>query len=361
MKIVYNGSIFFKQKFGGISRYYYNLAKNLIKKDINFKIVSSLYKSNFLKNLYNNFKKGIYLKRYPDLKIIEKIFQFSNDLCIDKIKPNIVHDTYYQERFNNFKSLKVITVYDLIHEKFSNLYSGNNKKKFLDKYDLIICISETTKNDLMNFYGISEKKIRVIYLSGDHILSTKPRNDTSITIEKPFLLYVGSREKYKNFTTLLKAYGNSKRIRKDFNLICFGGGKFSSYERSFLTDLKIENDVIQIDGGDEVLNYLYTNCRIFVSTSIYEGFGIPILEAMNCNCPIILSDCETHKEVAKTNTIYFSKENFDDLMNVLEKNIYDDNYLNKISLLGKNYSKNFSWEKCSAQTIRAYRELNSKF
>ena len=82
---------------------------------------------------------------------------------------------------------------------------------------------------------------------------------------------------------------------------------------------------------------------------------------MNCNCPIILSDCETHKEVAKTNTIYFSKENFDDLMNVLEKNIYDDNYLNKISLLGKNYSKNFSWEKCSAQTIRAYRELNSKF
>ena len=71
------------------------ILKNLIKKDINFKIVSSLYKSNFLKNLDNNFKKG-YLKRYPDLKIIEKIFQFSNDLCIDKIKPNIVHDTYYQ-------------------------------------------------------------------------------------------------------------------------------------------------------------------------------------------------------------------------------------------------------------------------
>ena len=78
MKIVYNGSIFFKQKFGGISRYYYNLAKNLIKKDINFKIVSSFYKSNFLKNLDKNFKKGIYLKRYPTFKIIEKFFQFSN-------------------------------------------------------------------------------------------------------------------------------------------------------------------------------------------------------------------------------------------------------------------------------------------
>ena len=75
-------------------------------------------------------------------------------------------------------------------------------------------------------------------------------------------------EKNKKFYNLTKSYGNSKRIRKDFNLICFGGGKFSSYERSFLTDLKIENDVIQIDGGDEVLNYLYTNCRIFVSINL---------------------------------------------------------------------------------------------
>ncbi len=361
MKIVYYGSIFFQQKFGGISRYYYNLAKSLIAKDIDFKIVSSLFKNNYLKDLNKNYKKGLYFPRYPDLKIIKELFRISNKLYISKIKPNILHDTYYSDKIDDYKILKVITVYDLIHEKFPNLYGDiENKKKFLENYDLIICISETTKKDLINFYGISEKKIRVIYLSGDHILSISPKNNTSMKIEKPFLLYVGSREKYKDFTTLLKAYGNSKKIKNDFNLICFGGGKFSSYERSFLTDLKIENNVIQIDGGDEVLNFLYTNCRIFISTSIYEGFGIPILEAMNCNCPIILSDCETHKEVAKTNTIYFSKENFDDLINVLEKNIYDDNYLNKISLMGKNYSKNFSWEKCSAQTLRAYKELNSK-
>ena len=79
MKIVYYGSIFFQQKFGGISRYYYNLAKSLIKKDIDFKIVSSLFKNNYLKNLNKNYKKGLAFKM-SDLKIIKKSIQFSNDL-----------------------------------------------------------------------------------------------------------------------------------------------------------------------------------------------------------------------------------------------------------------------------------------
>ncbi len=362
MKIVYYGSIFFQQKYGGISRYYYNLAKSLIEKDVNFKIVSSLYKNNLLKSLSKNYKKGFYLPRYPDLKVIKHLFRISNKLYIDKIKPSILHDTYYSEKINDFKTIKIITVYDLIHEKFPNLYGNvENKKKYLQNYDLIICISETTKRDLINFYDISEKKIKVIYLSGDHILSAKSVKDYPKPSYKPFLLYVGSREKYKDFPTLLKAFGNSKKIKKDFNLICFGGGKFSTVENSYFKKFDIKDNIFQINGDDETLNYLYTNCRLFISTSIYEGFGIPILEAMNCNCPTILSDCDTHKEVAKTNAIYFEKENIDELKNVLEDNAYDDINLNEISLNGKNHSKTFSWDKCALQTLNAYKELNSKF
>lgn len=362
MKIVYYGSIFFQQKFGGISRYYYNLAKSLIEKDIDFKIVSSLYKNNHLKDLNKNYKKGLYFPRYPDLKIIKELFRISNNLYINKIKPNILHDTYYSDKINDYKILKVITVYDLIHEKFPNLYGDiENKKKFLKNYDLIICISETTKKDLINFYGISEEKIKVIYLSGDHILAAKPIKDYTKISDRPFFLYVGSREKYKDFLTLLKAFGNSKNLKQDFNLICFGGGKFSSTENSYLNRLNIKDNIFQIEGGDEILNYLYTNCRVFISTSIYEGFGIPILEAMNCNCPTILSNCETHKEVAKENAIYFEKENIEELKNVLENNVYDDIYLNKISNNGKNHSQIFSWNKCASQTLDAYKELNSKF
>ena len=362
MKIVYYGSIFFHQKYGGISRYYYNLANNLIENDIDFKIISSLYKNNHLKKLDKNYKKGIYFKRYPDLRIIKKLFTISNKLYIDKIKPDILHDTYYSEQIDNFNTLKVITVYDLIHEKFPSFYGqSNNKKKFLQYYDLIICISETTKKDLIEFYGISEKKIKVIYLSGDHILSVKPIKDYPKLRNKPFLLYVGSREKYKDFPTLLKAFGGSKKLKKDFDLVCFGGGKFSARENSYFSELNIIDNIIQIDGGDEILKYLYTNCRLFVATSIYEGFGIPILEAMNCNCPTLLSDCETHKEVAKNNAIYFGKENVDDLKDVLENSLYDDNYLSTLSKSGKNYSKTFSWKKCAEQTIISYKELNSKF
>ena len=82
---------------------------------------------------------------------------------------------------------------------------------------------------------------------------------------------------------------------------------------------------------------------------------------MNCNCPTILSNCETHKEVAKENAIYFEKENIEELKNVLENNVYDDIYLNKISNNGKNHSQTFSWNKCASQTLDAYKELNSKF
>ena len=140
---------FLNKNSSGISRYYYNLAKILIEKDINFKIVSYYIKVIF--KIWITILKRDLFKEVSTLKDYRKNFQFSNDLCIDKLKPNIVHDTYYQEQFNNFKSLKVITFYDSFTKNFQ-IYIVETRK-FLDKYDLIICISEM-KNDLMNFYGI---------------------------------------------------------------------------------------------------------------------------------------------------------------------------------------------------------------
>ena len=125
---------FFSKNLVVISRYYYNLAKSLIaKKDIDFKIVSSLFKNNYLKDLNKNYKKGLYFPRYPDLKIIKELFRISNKLYISKIKPNILHDTYYSDKIDDYKILKVITVYDLIHEKFPNLYGDIKNKKIFRK------------------------------------------------------------------------------------------------------------------------------------------------------------------------------------------------------------------------------------
>ena len=357
MKIIFNGTIFYKQKYGGISRYFYNLANELINKKIDFKIVTPFHKNLYLKDLNTKYKTGMYIKHFPDLKIIDKFqIRFSN-YYISKIKPSIVHETYYSENVKKKNSLKVLTVYDLIHEKFPHLYSFSyNKKKSFEDVDFFICISETTKNDLKEIYDISDDKIKVIYLGADHMLLNQNKIDYDI-LSKPYILYVGSRKKYKDFQTLIKAYSNSKILSKDYNIVCFGGGFFSTSEKKSFNELKISKNLINLQGDDQLLYNLYKNSRCFVSTSLYEGFGMPIIEAMYCKCPVILSDCSTHKEIARGNAIYFNKSNYDDLMNVFERDLYSDNKLNNLNKAANSYVKNFNWKKCAKETLEVYNKI----
>ena len=123
--------------------------------------------------------------------------------------------------------------------------------------DHIICISKKTKEDLIKFYNISENKISVIYLGSDHALSS-PNKYESLNKDKPYILYVGSREKYKNFQFFLEGYSLSERLKMDFNLVLFGGGKLSNKERKIISGLKIDHkNIIQIDGDDKKLYQLY--------------------------------------------------------------------------------------------------------
>lgn len=357
MKIIFNGTIFYKQKYGGISRYFYNLAHEYIAKKIDFKVVSLFYKNLYLKNLNQKYKTGIYIKRFPDLKIIDKLQEKFNQYYINKSNPNIIHETYYSNKVKKKKSLKVLTVYDMIHEKFPEFYNFSiNKKKTFEDVDFFICISENTKKDLINFYNIPENQIKVIYLGGNHILLNKCKIDYKVS-KKPYILYVGSRGKYKDFKTLINAYSNSKLISNDFNIVCFGGGQFSLDEKKLFAELNISKNIINYQGNDNLLYNLYKNCRSFVSTSIYEGFGIPIIEAMYCKSPIILSDCSTHVEIAKGYAIFFKKKDFEDLKLVLENNLYSDSKLNNKTELFNNYTSSFSWEKCADKTLDLYRNI----
>ena len=158
-------------------------------------------------------------------------------------KPDIVHYTYFNER-NLYKSKvkKIITEYDLIKEKFYTkdyFEEIEFKKKFYQDVDQIICISENTKKDLIEYYKIDEKKIVTIYLGIDD-----DRNFNEKKIDtKPYILFVGSRSRYKNFFNFVKAYSNSKNIQSNFNIICFGGGNFTNVEKKFLKDLKILDNI----------------------------------------------------------------------------------------------------------------------
>ena len=289
MKIAYNSSIFFIQKYGGISRYFCSVINEFIKDKKTIKVFSPIFKNNYLLKLSNNYRKGIYIPRYPVPNLFKKIIDQISFSQIENSNFDIVHDTYYSENILNYKNKKrIITVYDLIHEKFPKMYNNKSlekRKKIIQGSDAIICISENTKKDLIKFYNIDEKKINVVYLGCDHVSNDfNAKNYFDFDIPKNFIFFVGSRLKYKNFNLLVKSYCMSLKLKNDFNIVCFGGGKFTQSEIKQFNELNIGNKLFHFQGSDDLLSYLYTKAKLFVFPSQYEGFGIPLLEAMSIVC-----------------------------------------------------------------------------
>ncbi len=362
MKIAYNSSIFFLQKYGGISRYFCSIIKEFIEDRKSLRIFSPIFKNNYLLDIPNNYKKGFYIPRYPTPKLLKNIVDKISFKQIQNSNFDIIHDTYYSENLLNYRNKKkIITVYDLIHEKFPDLYKNKNfekKKKIINCSDKIICISENTKNDLIKHYNIDEKKINVIHLGYNHIQNNlNSIRQENLILPKDFIFFVGSRLKYKNFDLLINSFHSSKKLKKDFNIVCFGGGPFTEKEKKLFNELNILDKLFHFEGGDDLLSYLYTKSKLFVFPSQYEGFGIPLLEAMSIGCPVLASNTSIFKEICKDGAHYFNNNDANDLCEKLEQLLYSEtNLLLKIDL-ALNISKIYNWKKCANETYKVYGKI----
>ncbi len=359
MKILFDHQIFFLQKYGGISNYFFNLIKLLNKKKIRNKIYAPLYINKYINELKSKNIFGINI----NLNIF-KINFFLNNIFFKKYltyyKPDIVHLTYY----NNFdladKSKKyILTVYDMIHEEYSKNFKKDKtsmqKLKICNKVDHIIAISKNTKKKLIKFFGIRPKKISVVYLGGNHMQKIKP---LKIDIKKKFILYVGSRAGYKNFENLIKAYNLNNKIKKDYDLIVFGGEKITNqeldrYKKKFLN---IDN-IHFIQSNDRVLKYLFMRASLFVYPSLQEGFGIPPLEALNNNCPVACSNIPVLKEILGNSCYYFEPNNIKNLNHTIKKILYSNRIREKLLKSSDKIKKKFTWEKCALKTIDVYKKV----
>ena len=361
MKISFSSTIFSKEKMGGISRYFVFLIKKLIENEIDIKVVSFLHKNKFLRILPKKYFSGFYLPNFPTFKYIEKI-------NIDKFNSynkfhsiDIIHDTYYTPGIQKSLGIKkVITVHDLIHEKFKDYYRNSKdlirlKKKSFDDCDYFICVSNNTKKDLIEFYDIDPYKISVINHGVDHLIADDLKSN--LFLEFPFLLYVGSRQRYKNFVFFLKAFAKSEKIKREFKVVCFGGGAFNNDEKSLMKDLSITHNVLQINGNDNLLIDYYSQANATVIPSIYEGFGFPLLEAMRFNCPIFCSDIEVFKEICGQNAFFFNPNDEDDLIHKLETVLLDSSKLKNFCSKNLVRSTNFTWDKTCLETLDIYKKI----
>lgn len=254
----------------------------------------------------------------------------------------------------------MITVFDLIHEKF---YSLERVKKYKDekiralkKSDFIICISENTKKDLIEYYNVSEKKIKVIYLAG--LVKKNKEFKLEKFSNKPYILYVGNRHGYKNFEIILHAVKSNNEIKNNFQLFFFGGGNFSKKEIETFKKYNFEPEQFKhIGDNEQLLGSLYSKAFCLIYPSLYEGFGLPVLEAMENNCPVLCSNTSSLPEVGGDAVEYFDPKNKESLIcslkNIILSNTYRENLIKK----GYLRSKIFSWNNTALLTSEVYKSL----
>ena len=255
----------------------------------------------------------------------------------------------------------VITVYDLIYEIFGqdnpneNLIRENMRKTIKHSHH-IIAISNNTKKDLIKLYGIDPRKISVVHLGiRNKAISFKPIN--SYSLPEKYLLFVGNRGGYKNFIPLVSSISRFL-IQNGIFLVCIGGGPFTKKEQTILKEIQVSEKIILIPYlEDSLLFKMYKNALAFIFPSKYEGFGIPILEAMNYGCPMLLSNVSSLPEIGSDAALYFDPYNPESILENLH-NIYSSQELRE-SLIAKGFArvKLFHWGNTYQNTMQVYEKV----
>lgn len=356
------------QKHGGVSRYFTSIYEQIKKTyNRNTRITAAIYINNYLKAVRAKSEEGIYLddsiKSNPIIfRIVRLINSVREFFSLLFNPPDIHHMTYYDRIPWKFKKTKVVvTVYDMIHELFPDQFSDKVrfvKKECIEGADLIICISENTKSDLIRLLGIDEKKIQVIYIGFKAFDQASSISVDNLNIvSDSYILFVGQRSGYKNFDNLIKAFSSSEQLLKDYNLVCLGGGNFTKYEIEMLNEHGIRHKVHQINADDNVLKAYYQNAAVFVYPSLYEGFGIPPLEAMSCRTPVCCSNTSSLPEVVGDAAMLFSPADIDSIKDAIIKVLYNPEVRQELILKGETRITQFTWEKCAEETFDAYKTV----
>lgn len=317
-KIIFDARELQRKKYTGIGRFVLNILKNKnYFKDFNFVLICDS-KTDLDNPVLKDFEKYIIIDSIP---IISE--QFYIRKIIKDTKADIYFSPYY--KYPIFCDLPIITcIFDIIYLKLepykrklkNKLYLKNFIKLFTAKSDIIITSSYSTKKDIVSFFNMDEKKIKVVRLSIDEGVRRMNKGESyeilkKLNIDFKYILYVGNNNPHKNVKTLYEAYLNlSSRLRAEYKLVLVG------FEDIF----KDYPDAVVIPKADDTeLSCLYSNSSLFVFPSLYEGFGYPPLEALKCGLKVLVSDIPVFREVLADNVGYFDPTDTLKLSNKIEE------------------------------------------
>ncbi|MCM0207721.1 glycosyltransferase family 4 protein [Bacteroides fragilis] len=375
MKILYDYQAFLIQTHGGVSRCFAEMIP-FLSKGLDCKV--AVKQSN---NIYLKEKEIVENMEYDCLSVTKFLPSFSfrgkdrigmileNNLkiptsvninkkyAIELLQLNdydVFHPTFYDDYFLKHigKHPWILTIHDMIPELFgTDKWQVEKKKKLASLASHIIAVSEHTKQDIINILKVPEAKISVVYHANSLYASLNCKYDK---IPSDYFLFVGDRKSpYKNFNYFINEISDVLRKYRDINLICTGK-PFSKDEINTFSKLDIASQIFHHYASDKELYYLYKGAIAFIYPSLYEGFGIPILEAFNAGCPVILSNASCFPEIANNGAIYFEQSD-GSLRNVLYHllNMPEGEQM-ELTKKAKERLSFFSWEKSAKQLQHIY-------
>lgn len=258
----------------------------------------------------------------------------------------------------------VVTIHDLAYYYYpdeflkKDLYKLKNWTAYaVNKAVKIIAVSKTTKKDILRHYSITDERVSVVYNGYEKETQGSPilLSDIDSTLQsKLYFLYVGTLQPRKNILTFMHAFKTFVTKHPEYKLV-IAGKKGWMYQDVFelRSDLDLRDQIVFTGFvSDNAVNTLYANAQAFVMPSRYEGFGIPILEAMAHGCPVISSTSSSLPEIGGDACFYFDPDNTDELAEKMEFIITDSDQRQVLIEKGKKRITNFSWEACASETLK---------
>jgi glycosyltransferase involved in cell wall biosynthesis len=362
VQILYDGLIFSSDKTGGIRRYFTNLVSKMPESVEPWVTTTHAAGAQFPRH------PSLQVRRFPRFRP-QKLSSIAERVYFRSISRrgafDLAHPTYYyllsRQRLRDYRCPSVITVHDMISELFPlRTRAGEietlRKRQAVADAARVVCVSENTKRDLIRLFGTKEAKISVVYEGSE--LNLAMAGGEEPVPERPYFLYVGGHEAaYKNFHRLLQSMAKVVARHSDV-LLAIAGPSLTPAQLATAESLGLAQHVVHFGGvSDAHLAKLYNRSVALVYPSLYEGFGIPPLEAMACETAVIASNRSSIPEVVGDAALLVDPESEDDLTAGIISVLEDSGRRQDLIRRGREREKLFNWDKMAGEIYEIYQEV----
>ena len=358
--VMYDGESFFRHARSGIGRYFAELiAEFSADPSLGTRPVTP-YKWVASRHLAEHDARFVEVPlprrvRYPVLRTL-------NARRLRLAKPaDIVHHTFYQpEAFERWPGKRhITTVYDFIIERFPELLAPGDDHiarhtEVIQRADAVICISETTRIDLHQFHPDYDKPVFTVPLGvGPSFFDPEPTKLPALP--ERYVLYVGNRTAHKNISLLLEGYAELATRHPDVHLVLVGAPAPTESER--ISELGIDHKTTRLRVSDAVLPWVYRGASVLMYGSLWEGFGLPVVEAMASRCPVVIEDIPALTEVGGDAVLVFAPNDRATLVSHLERVLTDSAEAERLRQAGLDRAQLFTWRRTAELTAKVYEQI----